>query len=618
MDLFAIAAQNVKDAANADKDRDSRPQNGGTAASNFAAALAKAGLKIDTQAFGVKSDKMLAQAITRQPSEEKAERAAPASDNASPRAKDVAGGKRGAEKSDGRSEMKPGRAERPDAPKAKTAAKKDEAQPVKDDAVQAQPQDDSAQMVTEQNNAETAVATVAQQADDGQPAKTEAQGVVEAVQVTETAVAAVMSMQVANLASGESFFAASTDDQPMQIDLAVVDNAPVQQQTQIVATVQVAAVAVQATVETAQNIDAPLESKADAEAAVVQALAPQEAKKDENSAAQTVQQAAAQAEITTRDPEADAQAALLARIVGNDASVKVSVTKDNAPSSIQSPSSLVANVALIGLDQAPVAQASALADDASSNFQNSFQNGSGSAQTQTAQTPVTAAAPADAMAAATQIRQASFTEVLVAAQANDGDQAVQGVQGAAQSDRAGSANQAQGHAQPMVAANNTQTANAAHATQQAHEVKLPIPPREILNQVNVQIDKAAKEGLDHISIQLRPESLGRIEVRLDLGQDGRVTAMITADRPETLEVLKRDAKDLEKALSDAGLKPDSNSLSFNLRGERQDKNGNANSGQGRSNDASSRGLAMDEAEPDVAIRAPLRRAGRLNGVDVQV
>ena len=49
--------------------------------------------------------------------------------------------------------------------------------------------------------------------------------------------------------------------------------------------------------------------------------------------------------------------------------------------------------------------------------------------------------------------------------------------------------------------------------------------------------------------------------------DGAVKAIIAVERAETFELLQRDARGLEKALQDAGLKTGSGSLSFNLRGE---------------------------------------------------
>jgi flagellar hook-length control protein FliK len=102
---------------------------------------------------------------------------------------------------------------------------------------------------------------------------------------------------------------------------------------------------------------------------------------------------------------------------------------------------------------------------------------------------------------------------------------------------------------------------------------LPVPGRPAvvsqvpLQDVSVQITRAAKAGLDRIEIELRPDTLGRIDVRLDLGRDGRVNALILADNRETLGLLAADARGLSQVLQDAGLKADAGSLQFSLRGE---------------------------------------------------
>jgi flagellar hook-length control protein FliK len=107
------------------------------------------------------------------------------------------------------------------------------------------------------------------------------------------------------------------------------------------------------------------------------------------------------------------------------------------------------------------------------------------------------------------------------------------------------------------------------ASTQAAKPPTPVPARFITNQVAVQIQKAFGDGGDRISIQLRPAELGRVEVRLDVGKEGRVSAVITADRSDTLDLLQRDARILQHALQDAGLQADSNSLSFELKNQEQ-------------------------------------------------
>jgi flagellar hook-length control protein FliK len=92
----------------------------------------------------------------------------------------------------------------------------------------------------------------------------------------------------------------------------------------------------------------------------------------------------------------------------------------------------------------------------------------------------------------------------------------------------------------------------------------------VVTQVAAQVAQAAADGTDRINIRLSPAELGRIDVKLDFGPDGRVQAVFAAERPQTMELLQRDARDLERALQDAGLRADSGSLSFNLRGNGRD------------------------------------------------
>src|SRR5262249_42877208 len=56
-----------------------------------------------------------------------------------------------------------------------------------------------------------------------------------------------------------------------------------------------------------------------------------------------------------------------------------------------------------------------------------------------------------------------------------------------------------------------------------------------------------------------------IEVRLDIDNSGQVTSRLVVERAETLDVLRRDAHQLERALQDAGLKTGDNGLQFSLR-----------------------------------------------------
>jgi flagellar hook-length control protein FliK len=92
---------------------------------------------------------------------------------------------------------------------------------------------------------------------------------------------------------------------------------------------------------------------------------------------------------------------------------------------------------------------------------------------------------------------------------------------------------------------------------------VPVPA----DQFAVHVARAAASGSDQISIKLKPAALGQVDVKLEVTHDGRVAAVVTAEKADTLDLLQRDSRALERALQDAGLKTDSNSLQFSLRGE---------------------------------------------------
>ena len=85
------------------------------------------------------------------------------------------------------------------------------------------------------------------------------------------------------------------------------------------------------------------------------------------------------------------------------------------------------------------------------------------------------------------------------------------------------------------------------------------------SQVAIAVRRAVQANATEFSIRLEPADLGRVDVKLDIGGDGRVTATVMADNSQTVDLLRRDAHLLERALADAGLKTDSGGLNFSLR-----------------------------------------------------
>ncbi|MDH3700686.1 MAG: flagellar hook-length control protein FliK [Alphaproteobacteria bacterium] len=142
---------------------------------------------------------------------------------------------------------------------------------------------------------------------------------------------------------------------------------------------------------------------------------------------------------------------------------------------------------------------------------------------------------------------------------------------------------------------------------------VPIPPRLVTNQVSVQIQKAVGQGVDQIRIQLKPADLGRVDVKLNVAPDGRVNVAVSVENPDTLELLQRDARALQNALQDAGLRTDSDSLQFTLKGHGRDFSG----GEDASTPDENATLADQQAQPDQPAELADGQTGDLR-VDIKV
>jgi len=126
--------------------------------------------------------------------------------------------------------------------------------------------------------------------------------------------------------------------------------------------------------------------------------------------------------------------------------------------------------------------------------------------------------------------------------------------------------------------------NAAGQTQQAAPANPTDRPAAtaqlVIDQIKVNITKAAKAGLDRVTIQLKPVELGRIEIKLEMSEDHKVRVTVTADSKDTLSLLQTDARALERTLNDAGLRTDANNLHFNLRSDTDAQSADGQNGRG--------------------------------------
>lgn len=100
-----------------------------------------------------------------------------------------------------------------------------------------------------------------------------------------------------------------------------------------------------------------------------------------------------------------------------------------------------------------------------------------------------------------------------------------------------------------------------------------------LPQLAFEVVRQASEGNTRFQIRLDPPELGKIDVRLEIDRSGQVNARLTVEKSETLDLMQRDQRGLERALQQAGLDGAKTNLEFSLKqnpfsGGQQGQDGN--------------------------------------------
>ena len=247
---------------------------------------------------------------------------------------------------------------------------------------------------------------------------------------------------------------------------------------------------------------------------------------------------------------------------------------------------------------------------AATNSATASNTNAGSSVTSTGQSPAQHATATNDIVAQTTLNTpqsapepASMAQTVIAAQlARSGGEAI-----------AANSSTASGDSLPPVTgvSSVSQPGSPAAVTQTAalHRPSSQPPPAD---QVAVQIQRAVANGETHINVRLHPAELGRVDVDLDIGKDGRVLAVVTAEKSETLEMLQRDTKVLERALQDAGLDADPDSLSFNLFGEREADE------MAHEKTVADRGEGVEENEVNVKTDSVEMRVASDRALDIRV
>jgi len=166
---------------------------------------------------------------------------------------------------------------------------------------------------------------------------------------------------------------------------------------------------------------------------------------------------------------------------------------------------------------------------------------------------------------------------------------------------------------------------AATGTTSADAAAAPLPVRgspETVANLSAQIIRNLDAQTTRFDVALDPAGLGHVDVRVEIGADGRVSAAMSFDNPQAAAQLKTQAADIQKALTQAGFDL-SGGLSFDVAG---DRGGFQRGSQGRSDDGAgepafrSRALrtAPDGAGAAVASGGAYPARQGLGAVDVRI
>ncbi len=112
-----------------------------------------------------------------------------------------------------------------------------------------------------------------------------------------------------------------------------------------------------------------------------------------------------------------------------------------------------------------------------------------------------------------------------------------------------------------------------------NNLRANVNPNSVREQVAVQVKQGIEKGETNINVRLRPMELGRVDVRIEVAADGRTTLAVVADNRDTLELLQRDSRSLEKAFAELGMEMSEEGMSFDLQeqfaGDQQEQNDGA-------------------------------------------
>ncbi len=175
------------------------------------------------------------------------------------------------------------------------------------------------------------------------------------------------------------------------------------------------------------------------------------------------------------------------------------------------------------------------------------------------------------------------------------------------------ANAQAANASRIDAAANPRMIQAGYQTSQ-QQLNLP--------QIAFELARQVQDGNTRFQIRLDPPELGRIDVRLDINEAGQVNARLVVEKSETLDLMQRDQRGLERALQQAGLDGAKTNLEFSLKQNpfsgQQGQMGDGKDGNGPFGTSDDSGLAAEAGEEPPPTVNLYRGALSASGVNITV
>ncbi|MBX3481145.1 MAG: flagellar hook-length control protein FliK [Caulobacter sp.] len=116
-------------------------------------------------------------------------------------------------------------------------------------------------------------------------------------------------------------------------------------------------------------------------------------------------------------------------------------------------------------------------------------------------------------------------------------------------------------------------------------------------------------------LQLDPHGLGKVDVSVEIGADGRLAARLNFDNAQAASDLRGRAQDLRQALEQAGFSLGEGSLSFDFAGQNRDPSQGFDDSARTGQAGRAFARAMDALEDEAVL--PVRYQAR-SGLDLLI